>query len=107
MSMYNPAHPGEILKDLILDPLQLSITKAAYHLDISQTMLSQIVSGHSAITPDIALRLEIIFKNPNATHWLRLQNAFDIWQARKRFIHTIPISEIPHVQNHQAPHHSL
>ncbi len=83
MTMYNPAHPGEILKALILDALDLSITQAAEHLNISRKTLSKVINGNGAITPEMALRLELAFKKPTADHWLRLQNAYDLWQTRQ------------------------
>jgi addiction module HigA family antidote len=91
--MYNPAHPGEILKELVIEPLDMSITEVAHHLDISTKILSKILTKEAAITPEIALRLEMTFGKPNAAHWLRLQNAFDLWQIRQHStdIHVIPI----------------
>ena len=83
MTMYNPAHPGEILKALILDALDLNITEAAVHLNISRKTLSKVVNGNGAITPEMALRLELVFKKPTADHWLRMQNAYDLWQTRQ------------------------
>jgi addiction module HigA family antidote len=81
--MHNPAHPGEILKVLMLDALELNITEAAAHLNISRKTLSKVVNGNGAITPEMALRLELAFKTPTADHWLRLQNAHDLWQTRQ------------------------
>ena len=93
MNMYNPAHPGEILKELVIEPLDMSITEVAHHLDINTKTLSKILAKEATITPEIALRLEMTFGKPNATHWLRLQNAFDLWQICQRSIdiHVIPI----------------
>jgi addiction module HigA family antidote len=98
MSMYNPAHPGEILKELVIEPLNMSITDVANHLDINKKTLAKILSGDAVITPEIALRLEMTFGKPNASHWLRLQNAFDLWQIRLRSneFHVIPI-QLHHV----------
>jgi addiction module HigA family antidote len=98
MSMYNPAHPGEILNELVIEPLDISICEVARHLDISTKTLSNILIGEGVITPEIALRLEMTFGKPNAAHWLRLQNAFDLWQIRQRSseIHVIPI-QLNHV----------
>jgi addiction module HigA family antidote len=84
MNMHNPAHPGEILKELVIEPLGLSVTEAARHLGVSRTSLSKLLNGHSAVTPEMALRLEMTFGQPNAAHWLRLQNAYDLWQTRQR-----------------------
>lgn len=83
MSMYNPAHPGEILKELIIDPLELTITDVSKHLGVSRKTLSKVLNGRGAITAEMALRLELIFKNPSADHWLRLQNAYDLWHTRQ------------------------
>lgn len=83
MTMYNPAHPGEVLKALILDALDLNITETAEHLNISRKTLSKVINGNGAITPEMALRLELAFKKPTADHWLRMQNAYDLWQTRQ------------------------
>lgn len=83
MAMHNPAHPGEILKELVLDPLGLSVTRVAENLDISRKTLSKVINGRGAITPEMAVRLEMAFANPSADHWLKLQNAYDLWWARQ------------------------
>lgn len=83
MSIFDPAHPGEILRDLVIKPLGLTVTDAANHLGISRKTLSKILNGHGAVTPEMALRLEKTFGKPGAAHWLRLQNAFDLSEARR------------------------
>ena len=83
MNMHNPAHPGEILKGLVIEPLELTITDVATHLDISRKTLSKVVNCKASITPEMAVRLELVFGKPSADHWLRLQNAFDLWQTRQ------------------------
>lgn len=83
MAMHNPAHPGEILKELVLDPLGLSVTQVAENLDVSRKTLSKVINGRGAITPEMAVRLEMAFANPSADHWLKLQNAYDLWWARQ------------------------
>jgi len=92
MSMHNPAHPGEILKELVITPLELTITDASEHLNVSRKTLSKVLNGRGAITPEMALRLELVFKKPSADHWLRLQNAYDLWQFRqnKSDLHVLP-----------------
>lgn len=83
MTMHNPSHPGEILLEDVIKPLGLSITEAAKHLGVSRKTLSKVVNGRGGLTPEMALRLELVFSKPNAAHWLRLQNAYDLWQARQ------------------------
>lgn len=83
MNMYNPAHPGEILKELVIEPLGLTVTDVSERLNVSRKTLSKILNGRGAITPEMAVRLELAFKKPSADHWLRLQNAYDLWNSRQ------------------------
>ena len=83
MSMHNPAHPGEILKELVIEPMGVTITDVAQHLDVSRKTLSKVLNAKGSITPEMAVRLELVFGKPSADHWLRLQNAFDLWQTRQ------------------------
>lgn len=78
--MHNPPHPGEKLSKLWLDPLELSVTRAAEALDVSRKTLSEIVNGKAAISPEMAMRLEIAF-GKSAESWLAHQAAFDLWQV--------------------------
>ena len=87
MNMYNPAHPGEILKELVIEPLGLTITDVSERLNVSRKTLSKILNGRGAITPEMAVRLELAFKKPSADHWLRLQNAYDLWSSRQNKSH--------------------
>jgi antitoxin HigA-1 len=82
MSMKNPPHPGIGLKDDILE-LGLTISEAAAGLNITRQQLYNITNGKSVITPDMALRLEKAMGS-TADHWLRLQLAYDLAQARQR-----------------------
>ena len=92
MIMFNPAHPGEVLKDLVIDSLELTITDVAKHLDVSRKTLSKILNAKGVVTPEMAMRLELVFEKPSAEHWLRLQNAHDLWKMRqeKDALHVSP-----------------
>ncbi len=83
MAMFNPAHPGEILKELVIDSLELTITDVAKHLGVSRKTLSKVLNAKGSVTPEMAVRLELAFSKPSADHWLRLQNAHDLWQTRQ------------------------
>jgi len=83
MRMHNPPHPGEVLHDLWLKPLGMSITRAAQILDVSRKTLSEIVNGKAAISPEMAMRLEIAF-GKSAESWLAHQAAFDLWSIDQR-----------------------
>lgn len=82
MHMKAPPHPGRSLKDACLDPLGLNVTETAAALGVARHTLSRLVNGHSAISPEMAIRLEKAGWS-NADHWLRLQAAYDLAQARK------------------------
>lgn len=66
MTIHNPAHPGEILKELVIEPLELTITDVAEHLNVSRKTLSKALNGRGAITPEMAARLELAFAKPTA-----------------------------------------
>ena len=92
MPMYNPCHPGAILREDVFRPLHMTITAAAKHLGVSRKTLSKVINERGAITPEMAIRLEKAFK-PSADHWLAMQAAYDLWQARQHSndIHVTPI----------------
>jgi addiction module HigA family antidote len=81
MPMKNPPHPGHSIKDACLDPLGLSVTEAARVLGIARHTLSRVLNGHAGISADMAIRLEKAGWS-SADHWLRLQTAYDLAQAR-------------------------
>lgn len=83
MTIHNPVHPGEILKELVIEPLELTITDVAAHLDVSRKTLSKVLNSRASISPEMAVRLELVFGKPSADHWLKLQNAHDLWITRQ------------------------
>lgn len=80
--MHNPPHPGEILKELCLEPLGLSVTEAARGLDVSRKTLSAILNGRSGISPEMAVRLSLAF-DTSAESWLNQQMQYDLWRAEQ------------------------
>ena len=83
MPMYNPPHPGEIVKYECLEPLGLTVTRAAEGLGVTRQTLSNLVNEKSDMSVDMALRLSQAFGSTPET-WLRLQMAYDLWQAREQ-----------------------
>ena len=79
--MYNPAHPGEILKELYLEPLGLSITAAAKGLGITRKSLSEVINGHYGISVEMSMRLSKAF-NTSPESWLNMQQQYDLWKNR-------------------------
>jgi len=82
MAMHNPAHPGAILREDVLKPLDVNVTVAAESLGVSRKTLSKILNERGAITAEMAMRLELAFGKPRAEQWLRLQAAYDLYQTR-------------------------
>ena len=83
MLMHYPPHPGEVLKNLCLEPLGLSVTEAAKALGVSRKTLSAILNGRAGISPEMAIRLSIAF-DTTAESWLNQQVQYDLWQAERR-----------------------
>lgn len=79
MSVSNlpPIHPGEILRDLYLDPLEMTPYALAKKLNVPRTRIERIVAQKTGITSDTALRLAKFFKT-SPEFWLNLQNSFDL-----------------------------
>ena len=82
MKMYNPPHPGEVLRQLCLEPLNLTVTDTARSLGVSRKALSSILNGRTGISPEMAVRLSIAF-NTTAESWLNQQLQYDLWHAEK------------------------
>ncbi len=83
MLMHNPPHPGEILKELCLQPLGVSVTDAARALGVSRKTLSAILNGRAGISPEMAVRLSIAF-DTSAESWLNQQTQYDLWKAEQQ-----------------------
>ena len=82
MLMYNPPHPGEVLKKLCLEPLGLTVTEAARALGVSRKTLSSILNGHAGVSPEMAIRLSIAF-DTTPESWLNQQVQYDLWRAEQ------------------------
>mgnify|MGYP000923954553 CR=1 FL=1 len=82
MPMKNPPHPGEGLKD-DLEALGLTVAQGAAALGITRQQLYRVLNGRSAISPEMAVRLEQVIGG-SADHWLRMQAAHDLAQIRNK-----------------------
>ena len=83
MTMHNPPHPGGIVKRQCLEPLGLSVTRAAEGLGVTRQALSDLVNEKAGVSIDMAIRLSRAFGSTPET-WLAMQTAWDLWQARDR-----------------------
>ena len=81
MVLHDPPHPGEILRYECLEPLGLTVTRAAAALGMSREALSGVLDGSSPVSTDMAFRFAQAFGSTPET-WLGMQTAYDLWQAR-------------------------
>ena len=85
-AVHNPPHPGEIVRYECLEPLGLTVTRAAQGLGVTRQALSDLVNQKAGVSVDMSIRLSQAFGSTPET-WLRLQTAYDLWQARERANH--------------------
>ena len=78
----NPMHPGEVLKELYLDPLEISAIAFARRLDVPRTRIERLIKGTTGITPDTALRLGKAF-NTMPSYWMNMQTNYDMAIAER------------------------
>ncbi len=82
MTMHDPPHPGEVIRELCIEPLGLTVTAAAAALGVSRKALSELLNGRAGISPEMAIRLEGAFGG-SAESWLSQQMQYALWQARR------------------------
>lgn len=78
----DPMHPGEVLKELYLDPLDMGAIALARRLGVPRTRIERLIKGQTGMTPDTALRLARAFSTTPA-YWMNLQTNYDMAAARK------------------------
>ena len=83
MSMNNPPHPGGIVKRQCIEPMGLTVTRAAQGLGVTRQALSELINERKGISVEMAIRLSKAFGSTPET-WLGMQTAYDLWQARER-----------------------
>jgi len=81
MKMHNPPHPGEIIRKLCIEPLGLTVTRAAKGLGLSRKTLSQLLNGKAGVSPEMAIRLGKAFGG-SPESWLQQQSQYDLWRVR-------------------------
>ena len=83
MLMHNPPHPGEIIRELCLKPLGLTVTETAKALGISRKALSDLLNGRAGISPTMAIRLAKAF-DTTPESWLEQQMQYDLWKTQQK-----------------------
>ena len=81
--MKDPPHPGEVIRELCIEPLGLTVTAAAEVLGVSRKALSELLNGHSGISSEMAVRLSKAFGS-SIESWLTQQMQYDLAQIRQR-----------------------
>ena len=81
--MAHPSHPGQFIRMEVIEPLGLSVTKAAEVLGVTRPALSALLNGRASLSPEMALRIEKAF-GPKIDILLRMQTAYEIAEARER-----------------------
>ncbi len=83
MSMYNPPHPGEFIREVYLEPLGISYRIVAAKLKVSPATFKRLINCKSNISSEMALRLsKTLGRSPES--WLIMQNNYNLWQARQK-----------------------
>ena len=83
MEMHKPAHPGEILREMYLSPLDLTVTQTAKALGVTRKTFSELINCKSSVSISMALKLSKAF-NTTPELWLNMQQNYDLWNARKK-----------------------
>ncbi|HSW69554.1 MAG TPA: HigA family addiction module antitoxin [Gammaproteobacteria bacterium] len=86
MIMHNPPHPGLVVKRMLIDSAELSVTEAAKALGVGRVTLSKILNKKSGISPEMAVRLSLAL-NTSSEMWINMQSMYDLWQAEKKRKH--------------------
>jgi antitoxin HigA-1 len=81
--MKSPSHPGQFIKSEVLEPLALSVAGAARALGVTRPALSALLNQRAALSPEMAIRIQKAF-GPDMETLMRMQNSYDIAQAKKR-----------------------
>lgn len=83
MSMYNPPHPGEFIREVYLEPLGISYRTVASKLKVAPSTFNRLIRGQSNLSSEMALRLsKALGRTPES--WLIMQNNYNLWQAKQR-----------------------
>jgi addiction module HigA family antidote len=93
MQMFNPAHPGEVLREFL--PEDMSVTEAATRMGVSRVQLSRLLNGHAAMSADMAVRVSLL-TGTSAESWLVNQVQWDLWRISQRPLPNVEPLAISH-----------
>ncbi|MDH3689470.1 MAG: HigA family addiction module antitoxin [Gammaproteobacteria bacterium] len=93
MTMHNPPHPGELIRETYIEPFDISIRSLAENLGVSPSTLTRIINMRSGVTPEMALRLSKALGRSTES-WLAMQHNYDLWHTKK----TADLSDVQKVK---------
>lgn len=93
MRMFNPPHPGSVIKES-LDFLGMSAREFARHLGVSPSSVTRILNEQGPITPEMAVRIAAVMPGPRASTWLAMQADWELWKIEQ----TIDLSNLTPIQ---------
>ena len=97
MAMHNPPHPGEFIREVYLEPFDITGRQLSAKLGVSPSTLNRVLKGRSGISSEMALRLsKALGRSPES--WLTMQDNYDLWQARQ----TVNLDRVEKVEFHAA-----
>ncbi len=103
MEQYNPPHPGEVLWELDMEPIGLTVTAVAERMCVDRKTLSRIINGHASITAEMAIRIGKVF-NTTPDLWLNMQRNYDLWHAGLRMKQVVrKLKPLEHRVHETAP----
>lgn len=82
MTMHNPPHPGEFIRQVYLEPFELSARRLAAKMDVSPSTLNRLLNGNAGVSPEMALRLSKALGR-SAESWMAMQDHYFLWKARQ------------------------
>ena len=86
--MFNPPHPGAVLKELYVKPHKMKVVDFAMQLDVDRKTVSRLLNGRQSVSAEMALRLAK-FLGTTPDMWLGMQSDYDLWHAEKDCQHKL------------------
>jgi len=93
-----PTHPGVIIKEDVLKPLNITVTDAAKDLGITRKTLSELINERSSLSPDMAVRIAKA-TNTSPESWMNMQQKLDLWESEHKEFNIVPFSQIDQSQS--------
>jgi len=93
-----PTHPGVIIKEDVLKPLNLTVTDAAKDLGVTRKALSELINERSSLSPDMAVRIARATKTSSES-WMNMQQKVDLWESEHKDFNTVPFPQVDQFQS--------